>query len=222
MARNDKHLALLLRKSGKSYGFISRELQIPKSTLSEWFSGLKWSGIVKNKLITKANLLAQKRMRLMAKANQKRWLDWRAGYRLQAIEEFELLKNNPLFISGVMLYWAEGDNGKKSSNVRLANIDPRMIRIFIKFALKICKVSKANIRIGLILYPDLKDTVCKSFWSKYLKIPIVQFHKTQVIKGNHPTKRLEYGICMVRIGGAGLKEKIKVWIDLCSKEIMRV
>jgi len=121
-----------------------------------------------------------------------------------------------------MLYWAEGDNGKTGSNVRLTNIDPRMIKVFINFSTSICKVVRENIRIGLILYPDLDDKVCKNFWHKYTGIPFNQFHKTQVIKGNHPTKRLEYGICMVRVGGGGLKEKIRTWIDLYSKELMRV
>lgn len=222
MSRNDKHLALKLRKKGQGYNFISKELNIPKSTLSGWFRDLKWSQTLKIKLAQRANFMARKRIKLMAKANKARWAKWRASYRTEAILEFPRLKNNPLFISGIMLYWAEGDNGQTGGNVRLTNVDPRMIRVFIKFALKICKVPKENIRIGLLLYPDLIDSVCKNFWTKHTKIALSQFHKTQVIKGNHPTKRLQNGICMVRVGGTGLKEKIKIWIDLYSKEMMRV
>lgn len=222
MSRNDKHLALKFRKEGQGYNFISNELGIPKSTLSGWFGDLKWSQALKIRLAQKANFMAQKRMRLMARANKARWAKWRASYRTEAILEFPRLKNNPLFISGIMLYWAEGDNGKIGGNVRLANIDPRMIRVFIKFALKICRVSKEKIRIGLLLYPDLSDSVSKTFWHKNTGISLNQFHKTQVIRGKHPTKRLQNGICMIRIGGTGLKEKIRTWIDLYSKEIMRV
>jgi len=137
-------------------------------------------------------------------------------------QEFPELKNKPLFIAGLMLYWAEGDNGKAGSNVRLTNIDPRMIKVFINFALSLCKVPKENIRIGLLIYPDLNENICKNFWSKYTSVPVNQFHKIQVIKGRHPTKRLEYGICIVRVGGGGLKEKIRTWIDLYSRELMRV
>lgn len=141
---------------------------------------------------------------------------------MNAAKEFPKLKNNALFLSGIMLYWAEGDNNLKNGNVRLTNTDPRMIRIFVKFAIKICKIFKKDIRIALILYPDLNERGCMDFWSKYLRIPIAQFYKTQYIKGKHPTKRLQRGICMVRIGATGLKEKVLVWIDLFAKSLMRV
>jgi|SRR3989344_556141 len=217
MARNDKHLALQLRKSGKSYNFISQKLTVPKSTLSDWFNSLAWSKTLRDQLNIRANILARKRMRLMAKANKKRWLDWREFHRMEAVKEFPKLKNDTLFVAGLMLYWAEGDNSLSSGNVRLTNTDPRMIRLFIRFSEIFCKVQRNNIRIALILYPDLDDKICQKFWSEYLKIPLIQFYKTQFIQGKHPTKRLEKGICMVKIGGVGLKEKIITWINLFSK-----
>lgn len=222
MSRNDKHLALKLRKQGKAYNFISKQLGVPKSTLSDWFGSLKWSNGIKTELTRNANIMARKRMHLIAKANKERWRKWRLQYRVEAIREFPKLKNNRLFISGIMLYWAEGDNGINGSSVRLANIDSRIIRIFINFAEKICKVEKENIRMGLLLYPDLNERICKNFWNKRSGIPLSQFYKTQIIKGRHPTKRLQYGICLVKVGGRGLKEKIKVWIDLYARELMRV
>lgn len=217
MARNDKHLALKLRRLGKGYNFIYKELGIPKSTLSDWFRALAWSKVVKLRLTKRANFMARKRMRIMAKANKERWLKWRKQHQLEAIKEFPKLKRDPLFISGIMLYWAEGDNNLKNANVRLTNTDPRMIRLFIKFAESVCNVPRKNIRLALILYPDIKEAECKNYWSDFTKIPLDQFYKTQFIYGKHPTKRLTNGICMVKIGGAGLKEKISAWIDLYSK-----
>lgn len=41
--KNDKHLAIKLRKLWKSYNKISKELGIPKSTLVTWLSNAKWS-----------------------------------------------------------------------------------------------------------------------------------------------------------------------------------
>lgn len=220
--RNDKHLALKLRTDGKSYKEISSELGISKSTLSNWFSKLDWSEDVKSKLAHEASRLARERFQVVVQANQARWVAWREDHRHQAIREFPNLQGNPLFVSGLMLYWAEGDNKLSNSMVRLTNTDPRMIKIFLCFAREICKVDKAKIRLALILYPDLKDSECKPFWSKYTGIPVNQFYKTQFIKGSHPTRRLEKGICMVRIGGIGLKEKILTWINLYTEELMRV
>ena len=209
-----------MRRRGKSYRYISAKLSISKGTLSEWFKKFKWSRNIKIRLSKEAEKNTLKRIPRFVANNQKRWHDWRESYRLEAIGDFEKIKNNQLFIAGVMLYWAEGDNGEKSSLVRLTNTDPRMIKIFIDFAIKFCKVGRESIRIGLILYPDLNEAICKSFWSKQIDIPLKQFYKVQFIKGYHPTKRLENGICSVIVGGRSLKEKIKTWIDLNAKNFI--
>ncbi len=105
--RNDKHLATKLRKSGKSYKEISRELAVPKSTLSDWFSTSPWSIEVKNKLNEKARWISRHRMTQIARERSKMWEGWREGARQEARCEFKHLAKNPLFISGLMLYWGE-------------------------------------------------------------------------------------------------------------------
>lgn len=212
--RNDRHLAINLRRKGKSYNEIRKELGIPKSTLNSWFQGLRWSQFVKKNLSEKALRLSTKRMRKIAKANKERWLKWRKQYRDEAVKEFPQLKSNPLFTAGLMLYWGEGD-GNLKNDTRLSNIDPRMITLFNKFLLNICKVSKDDIFLSLTIYPDLSDNKCKIFWSNKTGISQNQFNKTQIIYGKHPTKRLENGICTIRVRRSrGLKEKIVIWINL--------
>ncbi len=216
----DKQKAIAMRRRGKSYRYISAKLLISKGTLSEWFKKFKWSKNIKTRLSKEAEKDTLKRSAQFVANNQKRWHAWRESHCLEAMEEFEKIKNNQLFIAGTMLYWAEGDNGEKSSIVRLTNTDPRMIRTFIYFAIRFCKVRRESIRVGLILYPDLNETVCKSFWSKQVDVPLEQFYKVQFIKGHHPTKRLDNGICSVIVGGRGLKEKIRTWIDLNAKNFI--
>ena len=41
--RNDKHLAVKLRREGASYSKIVKELNIPKSTMVYWFRDEDWS-----------------------------------------------------------------------------------------------------------------------------------------------------------------------------------
>jgi len=216
--RNDRHLAITLRKKGKSYKEISKILDIPKSTMHYWFKDLVWSEKIRNELTEKAVKLSRKRIRKVIKANKEKWLRWRKDFRDEAKREFPKLKTNPLFIAGLMLYWGEGDSNLKNAT-RLTNTDPRMVSLFCKFLVKICNISKDNIRVHLILYPDLSEEKCKIIWSKKINIPKNQFDKTQFIYGKHPTKRLEIGICSIRAPkSCGLKEKIFTWIDLFSKE----
>lgn len=221
MARKDKIIAFKLRRSGKSYRLISKKLGIPKSTLSDWFASSDWSVNIRDRL-RKNSASNTLRIETWVKNNRTRWEAWREKYKIEATREYTLLKNNPLFAAGLMLYWGEGDNSLKRPNSRLTNTDPEMIKVFLRFAEKICKVKREDVRIGLILYSDLSETANKIFWSKYLNIPLNQFHKTQFIQGSHPTKRLEHGICMIRIGGVGLKEKINAWRGLYIKDLMRV
>ncbi|HLM84340.1 MAG TPA: helix-turn-helix domain-containing protein [Candidatus Bathyarchaeia archaeon] len=216
--RNDQHLAIDMRKKGKSYKEISRKLGIPKSTMHYWFKNLQWSEKIKDNLTERSVKLSRKRIKKVIKANKERWLKWREDFKKEAAEEFPKLRKNPTFIAGLMLYWGEGDS-KLKNTTRLTNTDPRMISLFCKFVVEILKVPRSDIKAHLTIYPDLSDSKCKKYWSKETKLPINQFNKTQVIYGKHPTRRLENGICSIRVPrSCGLKEKIFVWIDLFSKE----
>lgn len=216
--RNDRHIAIKLRRAGKSYNKISKELGVPKSTLSDWFSSIGWSKTVKRELTRKANYIARKRLRLINKERRTMWEQWRERAREEARKEFPRLQRNPLFIAGIMLYWGEGDSKIENCHVRLSNTSPNMIRLFSIFLQKICHVPTEKLRAAVILYPDLNEIRCKRVWSTASGIPEKQFTKTQFIKGFHPTKRLAHGICLVYLSSRQLKEKIFVWIDLFHKQ----
>ena len=219
--RNDKHLAIQFRKQEKSYNKISKELDIPKSTLSDWLSNFKWSSVIKEELTRKASYIAKKRLRIYNKRRKILWEQWREKARQEAKDNFSVLKNSNLFLAGLMLYWSEGDGKIENGQVRLANTDPEMIRIFVKFLHHVCRVSLEKIRVYIILYPDLNENKCKEFWSRASEVPRNQFSKTQYIYGKHPTRRLNYGICQIHTASRQLKEKIFVWIKLYQKEFMR-
>ncbi len=218
--RNDRHLAIKLRKKGKSYNHISKVLEIPKSTMVYWFKNKTWSEEIKKELTRKANYIAKKRLTLINKRRQEQWEKWRESHRIEAVTEFNRLKSNPLFMAGLMLYWAEGDNNLQNSMVRISNITPNIIKIFVEFIKKICKIPDEKIKISLIIYPDLNDESCKKFWMRQTKLQKGNFYKTQVIRGKHPTKRLENGICMITAGGRGLKEKIFQWYKLSTEMLL--
>ncbi len=208
-----------LRQRGRSYNFISKNLGVPKSTLSDWFSNISWSQRIKNELARKANYVARKRLRLINKERRAMWERWREKARQSARKDFNTLRRNSLFVAGIMLYWGEGDSNIQNGSVRLVNTDPEMIRIFSLFLQKICKVPKEKIKIQLTLYPDLMDDRCRIFWSRAINVPIDQFIKTQYIKGRHPTKRLKYGICLMYVSSRELKEKIFVWLKLYQQTV---
>ena len=219
--RKDKEKAVELRRQNKSYKFISRELNIPLGTLAGWFRNELWSQEIRDKLGIEQSLSFPKRLQAMMKANKERWSKIHQNYRDQAKNEFVTLKDSPLFIAGLMLYWGEGSKGPKGSQVKLANTDPVMIRIFYSFLKDIIAVPKEKIHIWLLLYPDLLDTVQKNFWSKATGVPLSQFKNSIYIQGRHPTKRLSYGVCNIYVSSREFKEKIITWIDLCQRILIR-
>lgn len=216
--RKDKNYAFKLRKQNKSYTEISKELNIPKSTLSDWFSKNLESQKIKSHLTEKNSRASADRMYAMSRANMIRWEIWREKAREEARTQFDKLFRTPLFITGITMYWAEGDS-KAPNPCRFTNTDPRMISLYKRFLVEVLNIPITNLRITMILYNDLSLTKCMDFWSQLIGVPISQFYKTQFIKGKHPTKRLSNGICMITCGNRQLKEKLLVWIDLLSKKI---
>jgi len=209
--RNDKHIAMRLRREGKSYKEIQRELGIPLSTLSGWFSNAEWSQNIRKNLESK---LGNK----LSIAGKRRWKEWRQSAQEDGKKTYPQLRVNSLFIAGIMLYWGEGDNKLENSYVRLGNTNPNMMRLFRRFLVEICQIPEEKLRAGMILYPDLNESVSKDFWSKATGIPKNQFYKTQYIQGRHPSKRLSNGILQITHCNRQLKEKIAIWIDMFQKE----
>lgn len=216
--RNDKHLAIKLRRQGNSYNKISKKLNIPKSTLVGWLADRKWSQNIKKELTRKANYISRKRLLFFVKERREKFEKIREGFRIEAEAEFPRLIKNSLFVAGINIYWSEGDNKPTGSSLRISNIDPRMIGVFSSFLRNILMIPEEKIRVGLILYPDLSEKNCKNFWHNVTKIPFDQFYKTQFIYGKHPTRRIEHGICMLIVSSRKYKEKVMKWIDLFSKK----
>jgi hypothetical protein len=218
--RKDKVRAYELRRSGKSYKEIKKLLDIPLSTLGGWFKDEDWSRKIRDELGAKASLLFPNKMAAIRKANKLRWGKKYEEYRESGKRKFEILKDNPIFLAAIMLYWGEGDKNPKLSRLKLANTDPLMIRVFYLFLKDIIMVPKEKICLWLLLYPDLVDDMQKNFWSKAIGIPIQYFKKSIYIKGKHPTKRLSYGVCSIYVQSRELKEKMIVWIELYQKKLL--
>lgn len=218
--RKDKEQALLLRKSGKSYNEIRAVLNIPKSTLSDWLRNIKWSNGIKKILSDKAQEKSTIRLRNLTNARKKCLKQIYTEAREEAVKEFENFKFHPLFISGISIYWGEGDKASKGI-VRISNIDPLMIKLFIGFLLKICGVEKEKIKIYLLLYPDLNENECKKFWIKETQLSKENFNKSVFIKGRHKTRRIKHGVCIVYTSSSYLKEKILEWLKIMPNKLIQ-
>jgi len=215
----NKENAALLRRQGMSYKKIRTELGIPISTLACWFKNEPWSQEIKARLSIEVSWSNPRALELLVQANRERWKAKYEEYRVAAVREFRRYKNDPLFLAGIMLYWGEGEKQPKSSQVRLANNEPEMLKIFYLFLTKTLKIHADKIFAWLLLYPDLVDSVQKNFWSKATGIPQENFKKSIYIKGRHPLKRLSYGVGIVVVSNRALKERMLKWLELYQNHL---
>jgi len=215
--RTDKEIAFNLRKQGKSYREIHNELGMSVSTLSNWFKGVDFSEDIKRALTEKNISKGTKHLQSMNKVRG----DLLDAYYLQAekeaAEELKKYIHDPLFISAIASYWGEGDKAK-NGQVRLANTDPKMIKLFYDFLTTFCAVPEHKLRGALYIYSNLNEETCKKFWKKETKLR--HFHKTMVLPSRHKTKRLPYGTCTILVSNTYLKKKMLFWIDQLPEMVL--
>ncbi len=211
-----------LRQQRKSYSEIQKLTKIPKSTLSDWLSEEDWSIKIKDELTVhhlknyKHNLT--KALEVVAEKKRLR----HDTFRSEAKILYEQLKNDPLFLFGLGLYWGEGD--KRSGDVvAVANTDPNLLRIIAKFYRKCLKVEEGKLRIALFIYKDINIKYAMEFWSELLQVPQSQFIKVQVLESRAKLTKTKskYGICSLYFSNTEFHIKILEWIRLFSLD-MRV
>ncbi len=216
--KEEQVTAVALRRRGFTYTEIAKLTGVTISTVSNWLSNESWSAVITEANQKRAANENHKRLLLLNKARGNQFKKLYAEAVRSAETEYKHYKANPLFMAGLMLYVGEGDNSDNRL-IRIANPHADVHRIFIKFAQEFLGVPREKIRFWILLYPDHNPGECSRRWSKELKIPIVEFHKYQVIQGKSTRRTLRFGVGNTIIGSTVLKRKLQKWIELALKEL---
>lgn len=211
-----KQKAIALRKEGYSYGYIAKEVEVSKSTLSTWLSEIPYTPNQKTlETIGKARTASGKK-----KAEIK--LQSIKEAKTEALKEMGNISNRDLFMLGIGLYIGEGS--KTTQMVRIVNSNPRIIKLAIRWFDKVCGLKVENFALRIHMYPDNKEKETLDMWVKFTGIPLSQFHKTQIDNraGKKMGKRgkLPYGTGHLTVRSNGnkafgvyLSRKIEAWMD---------
>lgn len=220
MKFNEKIKAIKLRKNGRSYSEIRKKINVSKSTLSLWLKDVILTATQKKRLYV---TLRQKNGYRLAKMNQQKKIENTKKIIQEAKKEASSYYKNPLFLAGLMLYWAEGDKSDKTENVKFSNSDPLMIKLMMRWFRKICKVPEKKFRICLHIHELHCRKNIEKYWSGITKLPLSQFYKTQVKKTSLGQRRnkLYNGTCAVSVMSKDLFRKIKGW-KLGFLDIMKI
>lgn len=221
MVRNSDNYeqAVQLRSRGFTLAEIAKVCDVSKSTISKWLKGNATSAEVTIQNKRRAGQDNARRLRLVNKA---RGTERSARYKeleRSAVTEYKHYKADPLFIAGLMLYAAQG-NQTDERVIRLSGTDIATQQVFVRFLQEYLGVERAQLRVQLVLYPVHNEAVCMKRWSKALKLPYTQFHRSQVINSTQ-TKPLHFGVGNTIIGSTGLKRKLVTWINLAKKDLVK-
>ena len=219
----EKKKAIGLRKKGHSYSEILKEVPVAKSTLSLWLRSVGLAKEQKQRL-TEKKLAAAWRG---AQAKKEKRIRITKEIKKKAKKEIGKISKRELWMIGTALYWGEGAKEKstkkkaRGSRVRLSNSDPNLIRIFLKWLVKICKVPKKEIYFRISLHETAKERLdeVQEYWAKVTNFPLENFRRVTWKKNKIGTNRKNIGKDYYGVLRVGVKEstnfnrKIQGWIE---------
>ena len=210
--------AVEFRKRGFTYSEIAKIVGISKSTASAWLSKKAFSKRVAKDNAERAARENVKRIGLLNKARKSERTARYAEAIHSAETEFKHYKSNPLFIAGLMLYLADGDQ-KNSSRIRISSTNAQLHRIFISFTQEFLGVPACDTTFYVALYEGMNETKEMKWWSRCIKLSVSHFGKTQFINRKSTDAILHHGSGNTIVGSTVLKIKLLRWIELLSKDL---
>lgn len=204
-------LGRTLRRLGLSYGEIMELIPVTKSTLATWCREVK---------LTRGQIAAIKERRaplpgIPRNTNRRRRQEI-GELRRVARELVPELIHDPLWVAGLVLYWAEG--AKTRCDVGMANTDPRALRLFIHW-LRVYVEPNARFSLRLHLHEGNDEPEARHFWRAETGLGNANFHKTFIKpRGTgHRNNRLAHGVCTVRMRKpSDAWNIIMEWIDVAT------
>jgi transcriptional regulator with XRE-family HTH domain len=208
MKYKEQQLAIHLRKNGLSYQEILSKIKISKSTLSLWLREIELTNKQKKRLLNKSEKIRYEtaKKKVASRISKTKKIIERAK------KEVRWLKNNPLFLIGTALYWAEG---AKSSDekVKLVNSDEKMIILMMKWFRKTCKVPEKKFRIQVHMHSLHSRKDILEYWSKITKVPMGQIYKPYIKQTSLGQRKniLYNGTCSIIVNDKNLFRRILGW-----------
>jgi hypothetical protein len=164
-----KDKAISLRTEGFSYAEILKKIPVAKSTLSLWLRSVGLSKKQKQRL-TEKKLAAMQRGALRMHENKIQRIK---DIKDVARKEIANYISNPLWLTGLILYWSEGTKEKTWGNgmtIKFSNMDVATHRIFIKWAREFGGYSAEDFVYELYIHETANIEKAKKFWAGQLDI----------------------------------------------------
>ncbi len=213
MKREERDKAVLLRKNGESMRDIAAKLQISKASVSLWVRDVVLTPAQRSKLNQNGfsiEAIEKRRLKRISSTKEKYSVVMR-----EAGKEIVSLSLRELWLVGIALYWGEGGKTHRGM-ARIANSDPAVIKLMMRFFREVCDVSETRFRGHVHTFSHLNAKKAETYWSEVSGIPVKQFYKTYVkqsIASKDKRDTLPYGTFQIYVCDTTLFYKIIGWIE---------
>lgn len=214
----EKQKAIRFRKRGFSYSEILKKVPVAKSTLSLW---LRTVGLAKRQ----KQRLTEKRLAAILRGGEtkrRQRIERTKKIKQIARAEIKTISKKELWLMGIMLYWAEGAKQKAtnpSQKVQFSNSDVRMIKVYLKWLYRICKIPLKNIDFEIYIHETANIEEAKKYWAETLNLSEDKFQKVRLKRHKINTKRKNigrdyHGLLSVTVKrSTNLNREITGWIE---------
>lgn len=224
MEESKKEKAIRLRKEGKTYNEILKEVSVAKSTLSIWLRDVGLSKPQKQ-AITEKRIAARLRGAAARRTNRLAEVE-----SMLKIGEMEIgtLTERELWLIGTTLYWAEGSKQRPSdlsSGIMFANQDYRTHKVVLKW-LELLGIEDENITFELYVHKNrfAEHAAFMAWWSVQLGRALENSCRVYSKPGNPKTNRqntqdLYHGLLRIRVkASTTLNRRVDGWISGIATE----
>jgi len=146
--------------------------------------------------------------------------------RAQARNEVPQRMYDPLWMAGVLLYWAEGykrtvvKDGKERTwhMIGFTNADPGMIRIFVSFLTSTLLVQREEMTVNVRLFDRSKESESLLHWRTVTGLDEENFNQVSYVisrasTGARPYNQLPFGTVQVRVCSTEKFHRLMGWIE---------
>jgi hypothetical protein len=213
MKREQMERARFLRGQGMSLNEIVATLGVSKASVSLWVRNIALTSTQRAGLSHKGRSLdsiEKRRINRIKNTEEKH-----AVVITHAKKAIPVLSKRELFLVGVALYWGEGGKTQKGT-ARVANSDPKIISIMMRFFKEICNVPDTKFRGHVHTFSHLNVGLAEEYWSNISGIPRNQFYKTYSkpsVASLGKKDNLPYGTFEINVNDTNLLLSIKGWIE---------
>lgn len=211
MRVEERDKARNMRRQGCSYGEIAKVIPVAKSTLNWWLKDIELTEQQKRRIL---QLEADGRHRAGVKGpwrNREKSLQRIRGILADAKREFPKRAADSVFITGLVLYWAEG--AKTSGYFKFTNSDPRAISFMVTWLTRCIGIAKEKIAARVYVHRVYAECGFERYWVLVTGLPASQFHSPYFKPTPHRVKKNPsyMGCCSLSVYASELFWRVKGW-----------